>query len=56
MDVRSKEEYEQAHIPSALNISLQELKEKKSRNSIKTFNLLLLVVKEVDVQRTQQNC
>jgi MFS family permease len=26
IDVRSKEEYEQAHIPNALNISLQELK------------------------------
>ncbi len=28
IDVRSKEEYEQAHIPNALNISLQELKGK----------------------------
>lgn len=28
IDVRSKEEYEQAHIPSAVNISLQDLKEK----------------------------
>lgn len=26
IDVRSKEEYEKAHIPNALNISLQELK------------------------------
>ena len=26
IDVRSKEEYEQAHIPNALNITLQDLK------------------------------
>ncbi|MBK7805063.1 MAG: rhodanese-like domain-containing protein [Saprospiraceae bacterium] len=26
IDVRNKEEYEQGHIPNALNISLQELK------------------------------
>lgn len=30
IDVRTKEEYEQAHIPIAVNISLQELKEKAS--------------------------
>lgn len=30
IDVRSKEEYEQGHIPNALNISLQELKDKIS--------------------------
>lgn len=30
IDVRSKEEYEQAHIPIALNITLDELKEKAS--------------------------
>ena len=31
IDVRSKEEYEQAHIPDALNISLQELKNSLSQ-------------------------
>lgn len=31
IDVRSKEEFEQAHIPNAMNISLQELKESISR-------------------------
>lgn len=31
IDVRSKEEYEQGHIPNALNISLQELKDKISQ-------------------------
>lgn len=31
IDVRSKEEYEQAHIPNALNISLQELKNQLSQ-------------------------
>lgn len=31
IDVRSKEEYEQGHIPSAMNISLQELEEKISQ-------------------------
>jgi rhodanese-related sulfurtransferase len=31
IDVRSKEEYEQAHIPDALNISLQELKNNLSQ-------------------------
>ena len=31
IDVRNKEEYEQAHIPNALNISLQELKYKISQ-------------------------
>ncbi|MEC7770706.1 MAG: rhodanese-like domain-containing protein [Bacteroidota bacterium] len=28
IDVRSKEEYDYAHIPNAVNISLQELKDK----------------------------
>ena len=31
IDVRSKEEYEQAHIPDALNISLQDLKNSISK-------------------------
>jgi MFS family permease len=31
IDVRSQEEYEQGHIPNALNISLQELKDKISQ-------------------------
>ena len=31
IDVRSKEEYERAHIPNALNISLKELKNKISQ-------------------------
>lgn len=31
IDVRSKEEYERAHIPNALNISLKELKNKFSQ-------------------------
>lgn len=31
IDVRSKEEYERAHIPNALNISLKELKDKISQ-------------------------
>ncbi|WP_418888369.1 rhodanese-like domain-containing protein [Maribacter arcticus] len=31
IDVRSKEEYERAHIPNALNISLQDLKDNISQ-------------------------
>lgn len=31
IDVRSKEEYEQAHIPNAVNISLQDLKDRISK-------------------------
>ncbi|QQS28414.1 MAG: rhodanese-like domain-containing protein [Sphingobacteriales bacterium] len=31
IDVRSKEEYEQAHIPNAVNISLQDLKDNISK-------------------------
>ena len=31
IDIRSKEEYEDAHIPNAINISLQDLKENISQ-------------------------